>query len=35
MKMIAEYLENAIKSDLLAAREPVSGLKTSVEKQAG
>jgi hypothetical protein len=35
VKMIAEYLENAIKSDLLAAREPVSGLKTSVEKQAG
>jgi hypothetical protein len=28
-------LENAIKSDLLAAKEPVSGLKTSVEKQAG
>ena len=34
MKMIAEYLENAIKFDRLAAKEPVSGLKTSFEKQA-
>ncbi len=34
MKMIAEYLENAIKFDRLAANEPVSGLKTSFEKQA-
>jgi hypothetical protein len=32
--MIAEYLENAIKFDRLAAKEPVSGLKTSFEKQA-
>jgi hypothetical protein len=34
VKMIAEYLEDAIKFDRLAAKEPVSGLKTSFEKQA-